>query len=141
MKTTIIRKAFVLAMCLMAVSALAQKKSAAPKPYALIYGTVYDENGHHVYGATVKMRRAGSKKVLWELTSDHSGEFAQRVPPGPADYVLWVDTGKHSDRAADEAEKAPAQGIEKGAVHGGNAVKVHIAGDERLDLGLHLGKK
>jgi len=112
----------------------------AAKPYALIYGTVYDAEGRHLYGATVKIRRAGARKVLWEEMSDHSGEFAQRVPPGPADYVLWVDTGKHSERAAEEAEKQPAQGIEHGAVHGGQAVKVHIAGDERLDLGLHLPK-
>jgi hypothetical protein len=116
----------------------AAQPKKAPKPYALIYGTVYDAQGHHVYGATVKIRRAGSRKVLWELTSDHSGEFAQRVPPGPADYVLFIDTGKHSDRAADEADKGPAQSIEKGAVHGGQAVKVHIAGEERLDLGMHL---
>ena len=140
MRTTIIPKAVALVM-LASMATAATQKHEAPKPYALIYGTVYDENGHHIYGATVKIRRAGSKKVLWELTSDHSGEFAQRVPPGPADYVLWVDTGKHSDRAADEADKTPAQGIEKGAVHGGQAVKVHIASDERLDLGLHLGKK
>jgi hypothetical protein len=115
-------------------------QKSAPKPYALIYGTVYDAAGHHVYGANVKIRRAGTKKVLWEVTSDHSGEFAQRVPPGPADYVLWVDTGKHSERFADEAEKEPAQGNEKGAVHGGQAVKVHIADEERVDLGLHLPK-
>lgn len=118
--------------------ALAQKQTQ--KPYALIYGTVYDGEGHHLYGQTIKIRRAGGKKVLWQLMSDHSGEFAQRVPPGPADYVLWVDSGKHSDRTADEAEKQPAQGIEKGAVHGGQAVKIHIAGEERLDLGLHLPK-
>ena len=123
---------------LVPMTAFGQKN--APKPYALIYGTVFDAEGRHLYGAAIKIRRAGSKKVLWELSSDHSGEFAQRVPPGPADYVLWVDTGKHSDRNADEAEKQPAQGIEKGAVHGGQAVKVHIAGEERLDLGLHLPK-
>ena len=116
----------------------AQKKE--PVRFALIYGTVYDADGHHIYGATIKIRRAGTKKVLWELTSDHSGEFAQRVPLGPADYVLWVDIGKHSERSAEEAEKQPAQGNEKGAVHGAQAVKVHISGDERLDLGLHLPK-
>ena len=110
----------------------------APKPYALIYGTLYNAEGVHIYGATIKIRRAGSKKVLWELTSDHSGDFAQRVPPGPADYVLWVDIGKHSERAADAADKGSAQGIEKGAVHGGQAVKIHIEGDERIDLGLHM---
>lgn len=111
-----------------------------PPKYALLYGTVYDAAGRHLYGATIKIRRAGSRKVLWEQTSDHSGEFAQRVPPGPADYILWVDTGKHSDRFADDAEKASPQGNEHGAVHGGQAVKVHVNADERVDLGLHLPK-
>lgn len=115
-------------------------QKADSQHYALIYGTLYDAQGRHIYGATIKIRRAGNKKVLWELTSDHSGEFAQRVPPGPADYILWADVGKHSELAADEADKGPAQGLEKGAIHGGQAVKVHISAEERVDLGLHLPK-
>ncbi|MBV8206922.1 MAG: carboxypeptidase regulatory-like domain-containing protein [Acidobacteria bacterium] len=131
------------ALCVASSGAQSSPNSSAKKaakPYALIYGTIYDAQGRHMYGATIKIRRAGSRKVLWELTSDHSGEFAQRVPPGPADYVLWADVGKHSERAADEVDKGPAQNLENGAVHGGQAVKVHISGDERLDLGLHLSK-
>ena len=37
------------------------------------------------------IRRADQKKAKWELNSDHSGEFAQRLPAGKADYVVWAD--------------------------------------------------
>jgi hypothetical protein len=70
-------------------SPLDDKKPA--KPYALIYGTVYGPDDHTVYGVKVKIRRANEKKARWELHSDHSGEFAQRVPTGPGDYVIWAD--------------------------------------------------
>ena len=62
-----------------------------PKPYALIYGTVWDPDGHPLYGVKVKIRRAEDKKAHWELYSNHTGEFAQRVPAGKADYVVWAD--------------------------------------------------
>ena len=67
---------------------------AAPKsrkPYALIFGTVWDPDGHPLYGVKVKIRRADEKKARWELYSNHTGEFAQRVPAGKADYVVWAD--------------------------------------------------
>ena len=56
------------------------------KPYALIFGTVWGPDDRPVYGVKVKIRRADQKKARWELFSDHHGEFAQRVPVGPADY-------------------------------------------------------
>lgn len=96
-----------------------------PKPYALIFGTVFDPDGRVVYGVKVKIRRANEKKSRWELYSNHSGEFAQRLPAGRADYVVWADlkdyklpTGKHLKAGPD--------------------VAVHIDGDERADVGLHL---
>lgn len=61
------------------------------KPYALIFGTVWDPDGHPVYGVRVKIRRADERKARWELYSNHTGEFAQRVPAGKADYVVWAD--------------------------------------------------
>jgi hypothetical protein len=98
---------------------------AKPKPYALIFGTVFDPGGRVVYGVKVKIRRASEKKARWELYSDHTGEFAQRVPAGKSDYVVWADTkdfklpsGKH--------------------LKGGTEVPVHIENDERSDIGLHL---
>jgi hypothetical protein len=39
----------------------------------------------------VKIRRADQKQAHWELYSDHQGEFAQRVPAGAADYLVWAE--------------------------------------------------
>lgn len=100
-------------------------ESAQPKAYALIFGTVFDTEGHALYGVKVKIRRDGEKKVRWELYSNHTGEFAQRVPVGPGDYVVSADVkGYKSD---DGRRLKP-----------GDEVKVHIDGDERQDIGLHL---
>jgi len=98
---------------------------AQPQPYALIFGTVYDPDGHTLYAVKVKIRRDGEKKVLWELYSNHTGEFAQRVPVGPGDYVVWADVKGY--KLADGRRFQP-----------GPEVKVHIDGDERTDIGVHL---
>lgn len=94
-------------------------KSDAKKPYALLYGTVYDKNDRPAYGIKVKIRRITGKKASWELYSDHSGEFAQRVPPGAADYIVTADV------KTPKGEPKPE-------------VKVHIDKEERRDLSLHL---
>ncbi len=96
-----------------------------PKAYALIFGTVFDPDGRVVYAARVKIRRADEKKARWELYSDHSGEFAQRVPPGSGDYIVWADVKDY--KLPDGRRFAP-----------GTDVKVHIESDERADIGLHL---
>jgi hypothetical protein len=95
------------------------------KPYALIFGTVWDPDGHPLFGVKVKIRRADGKKGQWELYSNHAGEFAQRVPAGAADYLVVADvkgynlpSGKH--------------------LHPGPDVTVHIEQEERADIGLHL---
>src|SRR5260370_1115345 len=67
----------------------------------------------------VMSRRADEKKAKWELYSDQRGEFAQRVPAGEADYIVWADVKTHKDAPPPE-------------------VKVHIENDERQDIGLHL---
>jgi hypothetical protein len=95
------------------------------KPYALLFGTVWGPDGRPVYGVKVKIRRANEKKARWELYSDHNGEFAQRVPAGKADYVVWADF---------KALKLP-DGKE---LHPGEEARVHIEFDERIDTGLHL---
>jgi len=96
-----------------------------PPPYALIYGTVWDPGGHPIYGVKVKIRRADEKKARWELYSNHSGEFAQRVPAGQADYVVWADVKDY---------KLPSgRKLKPGA-----EATVHIENDERSDIGLHL---
>jgi hypothetical protein len=114
---------------LLLVSALAgllpAEPAAAPprddprKPYALIAGTVYAPDDRPAYGVRVKIRRAAEKKARWELYSDHHGEFAQRLPAGRADYVVWADLKGKKDQPAVE-------------------VKVHIENDERVDISLHL---
>ncbi len=58
------------------------------EPYAVIFGTVWGPGDHPLYGVKIKIRRQQEKKARWELYSDHSGEFAQRVPAGKQDYVV-----------------------------------------------------
>jgi hypothetical protein len=57
--------------------------------------------------------------------SDHSGEFAQRLPAGKADYVVWADTKGLKLLNGKKLALAPE-------------VTVHIQSDERADIGLHL---
>ena len=107
-----------------------EKPKAEPPPYALIFGTVWDPDGHPVYGVTVKVRRADdkdAKKARWETFSNHTGEFAQRVPVTKADYIVWADL---------KGFKLPSGKKLKAAAE----VPVHIEGDlnERVDIGLHL---
>ena len=91
----------------------------APQPYALLFGTVYAPNDRPAYGVKVKIRRAEEKKARWEQFSDHRGEFAQRLPAGSADYVVWAEVKGSRDQ--------PKPGV-----------KVHIENDERVDISLHL---
>jgi hypothetical protein len=78
-----------------------------------------------VYGVKVLVRRADQKKPKWELYSNHTGEFAQRVPAGKAEYIVWADA---------KSVKA----ISNNKLHPGTEVTVQVAGDERVDIGLHL---
>lgn len=95
------------------------------QPYALIAGTVWGPDDRPVYGVAVKIRRAKDKKPKWEVYSDHHGEFAQRVPPGEADYILTADV-KHLK----SADGRPLHLVQD--------VTVHVYKDEREDTGLHL---
>ena len=94
------------------------------QPYALIFGTVWGPDDHPLYGVKVKIHRADQKKH-WELISDHHGEFAQRVPPGPGDYLIGADLKGYKSAAGKE-------------LHLDGEVKVHVDNDERQDVGLHL---
>ena len=95
------------------------------KPYALIFGTVWGPDSTPLYGVKIKVRRASDKKARWELYSDHSGEFAQRVPAGKQDYVVWADLKGYKSNNGKQLTNGPE-------------VTVHIDGDERADIGLHL---
>jgi hypothetical protein len=102
-----------------------ERSGKKPKPYALIFGTVWGPDDYPVYGVKVKIRRANQKRPGWELYSDHNGEFAQRVPAGKADYMVWADLKDYKP-----ATGKPLQLVSE--------VNVHIENDERADIGLHL---
>jgi hypothetical protein len=107
-----------------AVGSSSSAESKGDKPYAVIFGTVWGPDDHPLYGVRIKIRREAEKKARWELYSDHNGEFAQRVPAGKQDYVIWADL-KHWK----SENRNPLRGEE---------IKVHVDADERVDTGLHL---
>lgn len=117
-----------IAMALLLSSAFAREDPK--KHYALIFGTIYGSDDRPVYGVRVTIHPVGRRRPSWDLVSDHRGEFAQRVPPGPEDYVV-----------TSEAEMAP---VEKGKPQTSKKkkfkaeTKVHIAEEERQDITLHL---
>jgi hypothetical protein len=95
------------------------------KSYALIVGTVWGPDDRPVYGVKVKIRRADQKRAKWELYSNHTGEFAQRLPPGKANYVVWADTKGLKSLTGKKIDPGPE-------------VTVQIESEERMDIGLHL---
>jgi hypothetical protein len=105
--------------------AAAQKQVKPNEPYALIFGTVWGPDDHPVFGVKVKIRRAQDKHAKWELYSDHRGEFAQRISAGKANYVVWADLKNF--KSSDGKPLHPVQ-----------EVAVHVEGDERVDVSLHL---
>jgi hypothetical protein len=107
--------------------AAAQKHVKPTQPYALIFGTVWGPDDHPVFGVKVKIRRAQDKHAKWELYSDHRGEFAQRIAAGKADYVVWADLKNF--KSTDGKQLHPVQDV-----------PVHVEGDERVDVSLHLSK-
>ncbi|MCI0349219.1 MAG: carboxypeptidase-like regulatory domain-containing protein [Acidobacteriales bacterium] len=106
---------------LSASAALGEKR---PEPYALIFGTVYDANSRPVPGVKVKIARMKGNKTgkTWEHISDRRGEFAQRVPAGEAEYLIWADL-KHEKNQPKSTRPE---------------VTVRIQNDERQDISLHL---
>ena len=98
------------------------------KHYGLIFGTAYGPDDHSVYGAKIEIHPAGKSHPSWKLFSDHRGEFAQRVPPGPSDYVISgeVEFAPVVDGVAQKKRKLKAE------------TKVHIQAEERQDVSLHF---
>jgi len=95
------------------------QSGAAKKDYALIFGTVWGPDSRPVAGVPIRIRRASEKKFRWDLVSNHTGEFAQRVPVGAQDYIIQADI------------KTP-KGTPK------PEVTVRIDDNERKDVGIHL---
>jgi hypothetical protein len=124
----------ILGLCLLAAPCFGRSPAAGgsissgdskhEKPYAVIFGTVWGPDDRPVYAVKIKLRREDEKKARWELYSDHNGEFALRVPAGKQDYVLWADLKGRKSQNGNQLQ--------------GEAVKVHVDGDERVDTGLHL---
>jgi hypothetical protein len=99
-----------------------QSSKSNKRDYALIYGTVWGPDDHPVAGIAIKIRRASDKKAKWELVSDRTGEFAQRVPAGQQDYVVEADIKMPKGQPKPQ-------------------VTAHIDNDERQDISLHLTKE
>jgi hypothetical protein len=100
-------------------------QSVEEKPYALLFVTVWGPDDRPVYGVKVRIRRADQKKPHWEVYSDHRGEAAQRLPPGPGDYVVSADPKGVKD-------------LNGNGLQAGEEAKVHFVKEERQDIGLHL---
>lgn len=111
-------------------SCLPASASDKPKPYAVIFGTAYGPDDRPIYGVKVTIHPDGKKHPSWELYSDHRGEFAQRVPPGPGDYVA---TGVV---VIEPVENGKPQKSRKKRLTG--EAKVHVAGEEERDFSIHL---
>jgi hypothetical protein len=122
--------ALVVLSALVQPQALADKKKPE-KSYGLIFGTAYGPDDRPLYGVRITIHPQSKKHPNWQLVSDHRGEFAQRVPPGPADYLIQG-----------EAEYAPMGGDGKPQMSKKKKLKgetrVHIDGQERQDVGIHL---
>ena len=106
-------------------------KKKQERPYALIFGTAYGPDDRPLYGVKVSIRREGKKHSSWDLVSDHRGEFAQRVPSEPADYLIkgmaeYAPMGENGKPQMSKKKKLKAE------------TRVHIEGEERQDIGLHL---
>lgn len=104
-----------------AVWGAAQKATnrTAAAPYAVVAGTVFLESGLSLPGAAVTLipRDAPKAKKL-QASSDGRGEFAFRVPPSPANYIV-------------KASLKGFQTVQK---------DVSVSGEERVDVTLTLEK-
>jgi hypothetical protein len=101
------------------------RQPAQSGDYALIFGTVWSPDDHPLAGVRVKIRRAGEKKARWEAYSNRRGEFAQRVPVGKQEYIVWADTKGYKSPNGRHLQPGPE-------------VTVRIESNERADIGLHL---
>jgi len=78
----------------------APKKKPALETYAIVSGSVFNESGYALAGANVTLtpgaqpasssdKPSGKMKPMQAVSSER-GEFAFRVPPGPAQYAVSV---------------------------------------------------
>jgi len=97
------------------------------KDYGLLFGTAYGPDDHPMYGVRVTIHPVGKKHPSYEQLSDHRGEFAQRLPPGPRDYLV-----------IGEIEIPVKNGKAQKKKHLKGETTVHLEGQERHDFSLHM---
>ena len=101
-------------LALAAVPGASVQKNGA---YSVIAGTVFHDNGFSLAGAVITLSRKDASKVKrLQSVSDSRGEFAFRVSPAPAAYVV-------------KASLKGYQPVEK---------EVSVAGEERVEVTLSL---
>jgi hypothetical protein len=119
------------ALCLaISLSYSAAQKESSKRHYGLISGTAYGPDDRPIYGVKITIHPDGKKHPSWDLVSDRRGEFAQRVPPGPADYI--VDGQVELAPIENEVPKLHKKKKLK------DQVKVHIDNEEIQDISLHM---
>jgi hypothetical protein len=135
--TTAVWLMLIVLSSLVQLSALDDKKQPdkkkPEKSYGLIFGTAYGPDDRPLYGVKVRIHPEGKKHPNWQLFSDHRGEFAQRVPVAAGDYVItgeaeYTPAGK--DGKPDKSKKKKLRG----------ETRVHMEGEIRQDIGLHLAE-
>lgn len=91
-KTKTGRRAFLAALVSALVPVAGAKGKKAKNSFAVIAGTVFRHNGFSLPGAEVlaALPAEGRKKQEWKGFTDTRGEFAIRVPAGPASYTLSI---------------------------------------------------
>jgi hypothetical protein len=106
----------ILGVCALAAGTGAKKHEAGP--YAIVAGTVFRDPGFALPDANVVLLLRGDPKPrkLQQAVSSPHGEFAFRVPPEPAAYIV-------------RASAKGYQSAEKEAV---------ISGEDRVDVTLSL---
>ncbi len=91
MTTVLVRRMLVLAMLALlanqATRLAAKDQKKEPEPYALLFGTCFNEQGFSLPGARVIVELASEpavkmKRKKWEMVSSPRGEFAIRLPAG-----------------------------------------------------------
>jgi hypothetical protein len=117
--------ATVLLCLLCSPAALSGKDKTLQKHYGLIFGTAYGPDDRPLYGVKIEINPVEKKSPKWELISDHRGEFAQRVPAGPGDYIVRGESRVESPQTH-KSKKVKTE------------AKVHVQADERQDVSLHF---
>ncbi|MGH9788351.1 MAG: carboxypeptidase-like regulatory domain-containing protein [Candidatus Acidiferrales bacterium] len=78
--------------------ALGGEKKKKPEPHTLVLGTTFTAEGLSLPGIPVAVTRKGDKKPKWRVTSDARGEFAVRLPAGPAVYEVATESKEHENQ-------------------------------------------